>query len=126
MDKYFPEKGDFVDSKPVYEGKKLALKKHPVVNGKEATFWHIIQEGKIEDERIPDFRRCERIRWPKPIIEKGYLKKLKIWKNRRKNENRICIWNEDKEYLVVLAERKGYILLWTAYLVLREHQKAKL
>jgi hypothetical protein len=60
---------DFIDSKPVFQGRRLGLKRHPMSHGKEATFWHMIQEGKEEEQRTPDFRRCERIRWPKPIIE---------------------------------------------------------
>jgi hypothetical protein len=35
----------------------------------------MIQEGRTEDERTPDLRRCERIRWPRPIIER--LERLK-------------------------------------------------
>ena len=33
---------------------------------------------------------------------------------------------EEAEYLVVLAQRKGYILLWTAYMVTEPHRKRKL
>ncbi|MNH30689.1 hypothetical protein D3C79_909980 [compost metagenome] len=45
--------------------KRLGLKRHPVIQGKEATFWHMISEGNDEAERLPDLRRCERIRWPR-------------------------------------------------------------
>ena len=38
-------KRDFVDSKPVFQGRRLGLKRHPLTNGKEATFWHMISEG---------------------------------------------------------------------------------
>lgn len=62
-------KKDFADSQPVFRGKRLGLKRHPLSQGKEATFWHMISEGENEDERLPDLRRCERIRWPKPTIE---------------------------------------------------------
>lgn len=117
---------DFVKSKPKYRGIKLALKKHPIIKGKEATFWHLISSGRKEEDRVPDLRRCERIRWPKPIIEHYGDKALKIWQNRRKNDTRILIWLEEEEYLVVLTERKGYLLLWTAYLVTQPHQKRKL
>ncbi len=58
---------DFIDSKPVFQGQRLGLKRYPLSHGKEATFWHIISEGKNEDDRLPDFRRCERIRWPKQV-----------------------------------------------------------
>ncbi len=70
---------DFVMDKPHYYGKKVAVKKHPLIDIREATFWHIIQEGKKEEERIPDLRRCERIRWPKAIIENCEKCGIKIW-----------------------------------------------
>jgi hypothetical protein len=105
---------------------RLALKRHPVIQGKEATFWHLISEGKGEEERLPDLRRCERIRWPKPIIEHSDEATIKVWGNERKGEKRVCLWLEQEEYLVVLAERRGYILLWTAYLVKEKHRKVKL
>ena len=117
---------DFVKSKPSYRGIKLSLKRHPMIDGKEATFWHIITSGKSEDERIPDLRRCERIKWPKPIIENDKDPVLKVWQNKRKTDTRIILWFEDEDYLVVLNERKGYILLWTAYLITQNHQKRKL
>ena len=88
--RYFMQ--DFVDSKPFFRGKRLGLKRHPLSQGKEATFWHMIQEGDREADRIPDLRRCERIRWPKPIIEHDDDETIKVWWNRRRGEQRICIW----------------------------------
>lgn len=119
-------KQDFIDSRPSFKGRRLGLKKHPLNKGKEATFWHFIQEGSNEDDRIPDLRRCERIRWPRLVIEYAEEPVLKIWENTRKSEKRILLWLEEQEYLVVLAERNGYLLPWTAYLVTKEHRKRKL
>ena len=119
-------KTDFVDSKPVFQGQKIALKRHPLSQNKEATFWHLISEGKSEEERNIDLRRCERIRWPKVIIENSGDSSVKVWKNIRRSEVRICLWLEKQEYLVILAERKGYILPWTAYMVTKPHRKKKL
>lgn len=119
-------KRDFIDSRPAYNGVTLALKRHPVIQNKEATFWHIISEGDSEAERVPDMRRCERIRWPRPIIEHSGDSAIKIWANERRGEKRICLWFEDAEYLVILTERNGYLMLWTAYTVVHEHTKRKL
>ena len=119
-------KKDFIDSRPAFRGQRLGLKKHPIEKGKEATFWHFISEGDNEEGRIPDLRRCERIRWPRPIIENADEPIIKVWRNKRKNDNRILLWLESQEYLVILAERKGYLLPWTAYLVIEEHRKKKL
>jgi len=117
---------DFVENSPSFRGKKLALKRHPLVEGKEATFWHLISDGKVEEDRVPDMRRCERIRWPRPIIDIGAEPALKVWSNERKGEKRICLWVEECDYVVILACRKTYLLLWTAYLAQLPHQKRKL
>lgn len=117
---------DFVESKPMFAGKRLGLKRHPVIQGKEATFWHMISEGNDEAERLPDLRRCERIRWPKPIIENAADAALKVWREPNGSGHRVLIWFAEAEYLVVLDERKDYILPWTAYPVEREHQQRKL
>lgn len=122
--RYFED--DFVRSKPVFNGEMLALKRHPVIQGKEATFWHIISEGHQEENRLPDLRRCERVRWPRPVIDRAADPVLKVWANERRGEERICLWFGDQEYLVVLARRKGFLLLWTAYPVTEPHRKRKL
>lgn len=122
--RYFTQ--DFVVSKPVFRGKRLGLKRHPLSQGKEATFWHMIQQGDREADRIPDIRRCERIRWPKPIIEHDGDEAIKVWSNRRRGEQRICLWFEQENYLVILSDRGSFVLPWTAYLVEQPHQKRKL
>ena len=119
-------KQDFIDSKPVFQGRRLGLKRHPLTLGKEATFWHMIQEGVVEEQRTPDFRRCERIRWPRPIIEHDTDDAVKVWENQRRGEKRICLWFEQENYLVILADRGKYILPWTAYLVEQPHRQRKL
>jgi len=119
-------KQDFIEHKPVFQGRRLGLKRHPLSHGKEATFWHMIQEGTVEEERTPDLRRCERIRWPKPIIEHDEDPKVKYWVSVKNKEDRIHIWLEEENYLVVLADRNGYLLPWTAFLVTREHTRKKL
>jgi len=119
-------KKDFVDGAPCFRGARLALKKGPLSQGKEATFWHLISEGADEENRLPLIERCERIRWPKPVIEHAEEVVIKAWENERRGETRICLWLESQEYLVILARRKGYVLLWTAYPVRENHRKAKL
>lgn len=119
-------KTDFVDDKPFFQGRRLGLKRHPVTRGKEATFWHMIQEGSVEEDRTPDFRRCERIRWPRPIIENDADPAVKVWRNKRGREDRVCLWFEQDSYLVILADRGDYILPWTAYPVEQPHRQRKL
>lgn len=70
---------DFVESKPVFRGIRLGLKKIPMSEGKEATFWHFISEGEDENSRNADITRMERIRWPKPIINSSENSYFKVW-----------------------------------------------
>ena len=123
---YMYFKKDFVETKPVHCGTRLGLKRYPLVDGREATFWHLITEGPDEKTRNPDERRCERIRWPKPAIERVPCAELRCWENCRKRERRIVIAFDDYSYVVILAERNGYLLPWSAYPVEREHRRRKL
>ena len=117
---------DFIVNRPNFRGKRLGLKKHPLYKNKEATFWHLTSDGKVEQDRLPDLRRLERIGWPSPMINKSEHQYLKVWRNRRGNDESILIWHEKEEYLVVLRDRGEYILPWTAYLVQNKAQKLKL
>ena len=55
---YAQFEADFVASKPTWPGKEVRLKWIPVHDGKSATFWHMISEGKVETNRTPDMRRA--------------------------------------------------------------------
>nr|NQU94247.1 hypothetical protein [Bacteroidota bacterium] len=119
-------KADFIKSKPVFRGKRLGLKKYPLIEGKEYTFYHMTHDGDIENERLPDLRRMERIAWPRPMIVDSEHSYLKVWRNVRRGKggtkHRILILHEAEKYLVVLDDRKKYILPWTAYLIIGSQQ----
>jgi hypothetical protein len=116
---------DFIAAPPKTAfGKRFALKRLPIARGKEATFWHMIQEGKIEEERTPDFRRCERIRWPRCFIDQAENGELRTWRQvRNGSEQRIVVALKDFSYVLVLADRGDYILPWTAFWVQKMHQR---
>lgn len=120
---------DFVHRRlPDFRGQRMSVKRHPIVNGLEATFWHFISEGSTgEDNRTPDLRRCERIAWPRPIIEAVDSGRIRVWPTlRRGRELRMVLAVEDFSYVVVLAVREDYVLPWTAYAVEHEHRRRKL
>lgn len=119
-------KKDFVNRKPVFRGIRLGLKRIPLSQDKEATFWHMTSEGDDEATRVPDLRRMERIRWPACMINRSEHPKLKVWENTRGGKTNILIFHEDEGYLVVLRRGKDYLLPWTAYLVEYKARKEKL
>jgi hypothetical protein len=105
------------------------LKRFPIRDGKEATFWHFISEGKVEASRTLDELRCQRIAWPRPMIDQETQQRLPLWWEERKGERRIIIGLPDFSYVVVLSERhtpQGLLYLpWTAYQVLESHRRER-
>ena len=98
-----------------FHGQAVSCRRQPVTAGRWAAFWHLVQEGRSEEERTPDLRRCERLRWIRWIIENaGIHPEIDEWQNRRKREINTLLWYRE-EYLVVLSQRRDYWLLKTAY-----------
>jgi hypothetical protein len=50
-------------------GAPVNCRRIPEAQGRWASFWHLVQEGPVENDRLPDLRRCERIRWVRWMIE---------------------------------------------------------
>lgn len=117
---------DFINTQPVYEGLRVSVKKYPEVEGMHRTFYHITHEGEDEKNRQPDFRRMERIRFPRFVIENHLHPDLLIWKNKRGKDERIVLFNEAENYIVILTDRQGYYMFITAYYVETAHRKRKL
>jgi hypothetical protein len=98
-----------------FRGVPVNCRRLPETAGRWASFWHLVQEGRVEDDRTPDLRRCERIRWVRWMIENAPIHaEIDEWQNTRGTEVNTLLWYRE-EYLVVMAQRKGFWLLKTAY-----------
>ena len=116
---------DFIASKLTFQGLPVRITKN-LIKAKERGFWHLIQEGNVEDLRTPDIRRCERIAWSKAIIQHSESPMVKIWSNERRGRTRYILWLEIADFLVILEKRKSVFFLWTAYSVSGGKKKEKL
>jgi hypothetical protein len=117
---------DLAHSGVQYRGLNVGCRRHPEAGGKWASFWHLVQEGRIENDRLPDLRRCERIRWVRWVIENADKHaEIDIWRNTRGTEANMLLWFRE-EYLVVLGQRRGFWLLLTAYCTDKRGRIAKL
>ena len=123
---------DFIDSKPAWPGKRVGVKRHPEHDGKSATFWHLISDGAVEAERLPNMRRCERIGWPRPMMDEfdaadpdTSATRILWWKETRDSEERYLLAPEDFSYVVVVVDRGEYVLPWTAFWIEYAHQRNK-
>jgi hypothetical protein len=119
----------FVRREIYFLGCRVSAQYRPDTRGKGFSFWHVISEApdhktRDENERIPDLRRCERICWISWLIEMASLNAegFSWWENRRGNETRVVIWAEHLDFAVILAKRKDYYVLKTAYSGLKTHR----
>ena len=93
-----------------FENLPITTRFQPMTDGKGYGFWHIISDGKEEDERDIDFRRCECLPWVHYCIEKAKQPPAPIswWKNKRGSRTHIVILNEENGFVIILEERKDY------------------
>jgi hypothetical protein len=108
--------------RPIYvQGKPVRARFNPATDGKGFAFWHVISEGEKEEDRTPDLRRCERIRWIAWMLLRAANgdEQLLSWNSsrtqRRGTVERLVLFCEENKYTVVLEERDEYFLLVTAY-----------
>ena len=120
-------KADFIDTVPFFRGMRIGLRRHPMYNNREWAFWHVVQEGDVEEDRTPDLRRCERISWLRAIIDHAEDTRVLVWENERRGKRRVLLWLESHDFLVILGPRNGeYAMLLTAYPTDRGHTRRKL
>jgi hypothetical protein len=110
----------FVHGGPCFRDLPVKAQYRPETKGKGFSFWHVISEGRNEEDRTPDLERCARIRWIAWFIQHAETdRSLCWWENERKGNKHVVIWNEAECFAVVLAKRNGYYLLKTAYVVMK-------
>lgn len=119
-----------------FRGCPLKVRFNPETKRKGYGFWHLISEAptqnnRYEEERIPDLRRCERVRWVAWCIQHAdaCAPGFSWWENERGREKHVVIWAEQHHFAVVLAKRQPqqgpkFYLLKTAY-CLRSHTARK-
>jgi hypothetical protein len=124
-----------------FQGSPLKVRFKPESKKKGYGFWHLISEApeqsnRNEEERIPDLRRCERVRWVAWCIHHAdsQMPGFSWWENQRGRETHVVIWAELHDFAVVMAKRNTehgpkYYLLKTAYCLnartIRKFQKER-
>ncbi len=98
---------------------------HPPYDSKHFSFWHLISESsdsnRVEHDRVPDMRRCERIKWISYIIKNANDKELIwCWENTRKTSRglskHVVLYLHAERYIVVLRKKVYRLELVTAYI----------
>ena len=127
-------KGDFIDTHPSFQGTPVKIRYQPYHNGREEAFFHITsQEYAHDGERLPDNKRCERIRWVRAFIENHECDDIcpepcdgvKVWYEMYRNYRRYHLLLEEENYMVLIEKRQSYTLLITAYYFDHPHSMRK-
>ena len=125
-------KAAFIDTKPQFYGKRINIRFNPIVNGKAEAFYHVTcRDYHLFEERCPDYRRCERIRWVRSFIENYNCDAsrcpdcdgVKVWEELapKGSNTRVHILLEEERYMVIIELRGDYNLLITAFYIDQDH-----
>jgi hypothetical protein len=104
----------------VFRGLPVRCQFRPETFGKHFAFWHMMQEGRIENDRTIDPERCRRLLWIGWLINESRASdpRIRVFRqNPRNGEISWVIWLDEQDYAVILWERKDYFLLKTAFMV---------
>jgi hypothetical protein len=113
---------------PVYEGKQVWTFPE-MEKGKEVIFWHLThREDRQTGERLPDFRRAERLPWVKTIIENAQRTDILAWDYKEgKGAVNTYLWLKDFDFLVLMKKYPdGRRRLLTSFYIDYPNYKRKL
>lgn len=106
---------------PYMEPQRGAPPKQPY-QGKHFSFWHSMSTGPKEDERVPDFPRCERIDWIGWVIRNAEDPAwVRWWENERRGDRgpktHVPLWLFEHNYAVILDKGRDRYFLRTSYVL---------
>jgi len=114
---------DFKSGRPLYENSPVVFDKTiSVGDAYEQGFWHLVtKQDEQTGERLPDFRRAERLGWCRPAIDNCREVEVLTWENDHGRSRRTYFWLVDHDYVVVLErkdkKRRVAFFLVTAFYV---------
>lgn len=111
---------DFVHNAVSYSGHRVWFFPE-TERGKELIFWHLVEreDPPGSGNRLPDFRRAERLPWARPMLDHIADPEVKAWDYEEgKGDIRTYVWLEDLDYVVVMKRYpNGQRRLITGYYV---------
>jgi len=108
-----------------YDGRVL-----PDGMGMEEGFWHVItKDDPASGQRLPDYRRAERLPWARPSLESPLRSEIRVfdYDHGAKDKGiRRYVWLHNHDYVLILVKRKKAFVWITAYHVGSERGRADL
>ncbi len=88
---------------------------------KEEGFWHVVsKKDRYSGERLPDYRRAERLPWARPAIECPARSEIKVFDYDHGAKDvgvRRYIWLAEYDYVLIFQKKKRALFWVTAYYV---------
>ena len=114
---------DFKQHTTVHEGLPVRYDNRvlPDGAGKEEGFWHAIsKDDRVSGQRLPDYRRAERLPWARPALEAAARDEIRVfdYDHGPKDKGiRRYVWLHGHDYVLILMKRKKAFQWITAYYV---------
>jgi hypothetical protein len=121
-------KNDFINTTPKYNGSPVWIFPEKEDN-KEVIFWHLTtKQDKITRTRYPDFDRCERLPWPRSLIDNPCKPEVLSWDFKEGDGGiKTYIWLKDLDYLVIMKKySNNSCRLLTSFNIEHKSYKSKL
>lgn len=120
---------EFLQNPPQYEGRRVWFFPERE-RGKELIFWHLTEreDPPRSGNRLPDFRRCERLRWARALFDHTEDSGVLAWDfEEGDGDVRTYLWLEPCDYVVVMKRYPdGQRRLITAYWIDYESKRRTL
>jgi hypothetical protein len=120
---------DFVHGRPRFRGKRVWWDRK-TLPGQTYTdgFWHLItQVDPASGDRVPEFRRAERLCWCRPMLEHPDDPEMTVWNVDASGRVRTYLWLQEEDFAVILQHRDAQTaILITAYHLDGEGSRRKL
>jgi hypothetical protein len=103
-----------------FRGLPVKCQFRPETFGKHYAFWHMMQEGEVEDDRTIDPEGCKRLLWISWLIRNAASgdPRIRVFRQSPRGSNESwVIWLHEHEYAVILWVRTGYFMLRTAFML---------
>lgn len=96
---------DLKDSRPTYRGAEVWFFLEEE-DGKEKLFWHLTsRDDKEAGERLPDFRRSERLPWVRPMIDQPDKPEVLDWDFEEGDGSiKTYVWLRGHDFVVVMKK----------------------
>jgi len=114
-------KNDFKDHTTVHQALPVRYDTRmlPDGDGKEEGFWHVIsRDDNKSRQRLPEYRRAERLPWARPLLEANAAKEVRVFDYDHGSKDkgvRRYVWLHAHDYVLVLIGRTNAFRWITAY-----------